>query len=61
MLEALDRDREIFKRLKEKTEYLHKGIAQVLIENKITHTINRVGSMISVHFRISFLPDQWCF
>ena len=50
MLEALDRDREIFKRLEEKTEYLHKGIAQVLTENKITHTINRVGSMISVHF-----------
>ena len=50
MLEALDRDREIFKRLEEKTEYLHKGIAQVLTENNITHTINRVGSMISVHF-----------
>ena len=50
MLEALDRDREIFKRLEEKTEYLHKGITQVLTENKITHTINRVGSMISVHF-----------
>ena len=57
MLEALDRDREIFKRLKEKTEYLHKGIAQVLIENKITHTINRVGSMISVHFAEEAVTD----
>lgn len=57
MLEALDRDREIFKRLEEKTEYLHKGIAQVLIENKITHTINRVGSMISVHFAEEAVTD----
>ena len=57
MLEALDRDREIFKRLEEKTEYLHKGIAQVLTENKITHTINRVGSMISVHFAEEAVTD----
>ena len=57
MLEALDRDREIFKRLEQKTEYLHKGIAQVLTENKITHTINRVGSMISVHFAEEAVTD----
>ena len=57
MLEALDRDREIFKRLEEKTAYLHKGIAQVLTENKITHTINRVGSMISVHFAEEAVTD----
>ena len=57
MLEALDRDREIFKRLEEKTEYLHKGIAQVLTENNITHTINRVGSMISVHFAEEAVTD----
>jgi len=57
MLEALDRDREIFKRLEEKTEYLHKGIAQLLTENKITHTINRVGSMISVHFAEEAVTD----
>ena len=57
MLEALDRDREIFKRLEEKTEYLHKGITQVLTENKITHTINRVGSMISVHFAEEAVTD----
>ncbi|GAA4813676.1 glutamate-1-semialdehyde 2,1-aminomutase [Litoribaculum gwangyangense] len=50
MLTELNNDKDIFKRLAEKTEYLHKGIAKVLIENKIIHTINRVGSMISVHF-----------
>ncbi|WP_167598804.1 glutamate-1-semialdehyde 2,1-aminomutase [Leeuwenhoekiella sp. ZYFB001] len=57
MLQALDQDREIFKRLEQKTEYLHKGIAQALTENKITHTINRVGSMISVHFAEEAVTD----
>ncbi|WP_166967470.1 glutamate-1-semialdehyde 2,1-aminomutase [Yeosuana marina] len=50
MLEALNTDSEIFTRLAEKTEYLHKGFAKVLDDNNIAHTINRVGSMISIHF-----------
>ncbi len=50
MLEALNSDVEIFNRLEEKTTYLHKGIEKVLTENNIKFTINRVGSMISVHF-----------
>ena len=50
MLKTIDDDKQLFKRLEEKTTYLHKGIAKVLIENNIDHTINRVGSMISVHF-----------
>jgi len=50
MLTELDNDAEVFKRLEEKTAYLHEGIAKVLNANTITHTINRVGSMISVHF-----------
>ncbi|WP_034061624.1 glutamate-1-semialdehyde 2,1-aminomutase [Lacinutrix jangbogonensis] len=50
MLKALNSDTEVFKRLAEKTEYLHKGLAKVLNSNNVTHTINRVGSMISVHF-----------
>ncbi|GAA4960272.1 glutamate-1-semialdehyde 2,1-aminomutase [Algibacter aquimarinus] len=50
MLNALNDDNEVFNRLADKTEYLHKGITKVLSKNKITHTINRVGSMISVHF-----------
>jgi len=50
MLTELNTDAEVFKRLEDKTAYLHKGIAKVLDKNSITHTINRVGSMISVHF-----------
>ncbi|GAA4298932.1 glutamate-1-semialdehyde 2,1-aminomutase [Aestuariibaculum suncheonense] len=50
MLRALNADPEIFTRLEEKTAYLHKGIDKVLTDNNITYTINRVGSMISVHF-----------
>ncbi|MEW7278656.1 glutamate-1-semialdehyde 2,1-aminomutase [Aquimarina sp. 2201CG1-2-11] len=50
MLTELNEKQEIFKSLADKTEYLHKGIARVLTEENITHTINRVGSMISVHF-----------
>lgn len=50
MLKELNSGVEIFSRLAEKTEYLHHGISKVLNANKISHTINRVGSMISVHF-----------
>ncbi|UKM64804.1 glutamate-1-semialdehyde 2,1-aminomutase [Flavobacteriaceae bacterium GSB9] len=50
MLTTLNNDNEIFNRLAEKTEYLHRGIAKVLGDNNIAHTINRTGSMISVHF-----------
>ena len=50
MLKALHDDQEIFKRLEDKTAYLEKGIRKVLQENQVVFTINRVGSMISVHF-----------
>lgn len=50
MLTELNNSPEIYKSLAEKTEYLHKGISKVLTENKVTHSINRKGSMISVHF-----------
>lgn len=50
MLKALNSDKEIFNRLEQKTAYLEKGIRKVLNENNIIFTINRVGSMISVHF-----------
>jgi glutamate-1-semialdehyde 2,1-aminomutase len=50
MLKALNADAAIFKRLDEKTAYLEKGIRQVLTEEGVVFTINRVGSMISVHF-----------
>jgi glutamate-1-semialdehyde 2,1-aminomutase len=50
MLQSLNNDSTIFKRLEEKTAYLHKGIQEILSKNKVDFTINRVGSMISVHF-----------
>lgn len=50
MLQTLNNDSDIYKRLEEKTEYLHKGIQKVLNDNNVVFTINRVGSMISVHF-----------
>lgn len=50
MLTELNDNPAVFKSLEEKTEYLHKGLHEVLEKNKITHTINRLGSMISVHF-----------
>ena len=50
MLVELNADTQIFSRLEEKTAYLEKGIDKVLSENHIEFTINRVGSMISVHF-----------
>ncbi len=50
MLKALNADAGIFSRLDEKTAYLEKGIQKVLTEANVVFTINRVGSMISVHF-----------
>ncbi len=50
MLTELNDNPAIFKSLEEKTAYLHKGLQEVFEKNKITHTINRLGSMISVHF-----------
>ncbi|MCF4101212.1 glutamate-1-semialdehyde 2,1-aminomutase [Gillisia sp. M10.2A] len=50
MLTELDEQREIFKSIEEKTAYLHQGMEKVLVANNIPHTINRLGSMISVHF-----------
>ena len=50
MLKALESDVEVFDRLAKKTAYLHEGITAALTAHQITHTINRIGSMISVHF-----------
>ncbi|SHJ36916.1 glutamate-1-semialdehyde 2,1-aminomutase [Aquimarina spongiae] len=50
MLTELHTQPEIFKSIEEKTAYLHKGMAEVLTAKGIVHTINRLGSMISVHF-----------
>lgn len=50
MLETINNDVDLFNRLEAKTAYLEKGIRERLEANNIVFTINRVGSMISVHF-----------
>lgn len=57
MLQALNNDLAIYDRLAAKTAYLHQGIEKVLKENNIVFTINRVGSMISVHFDANPVVD----
>lgn len=50
MLKALDADPEIFIRLEAKTAYLENGMRAKLDASGLAYTINRRGSMISVHF-----------
>jgi len=50
MLNALEKDQAVFQRLSDKTLYLENGIQKALAANGIAFTINRLGSMISVHF-----------
>ena len=57
MLQTLNNDADIFKRLEAKTAYLHKGIEKVLTANNVVYTINRVGSMVSVHFDANPVVD----
>ncbi len=57
MLQEINNDNSLFERLEEKTAYLEKGIRRVLEENKVIFTINRVGSMISVHFDENAVVD----
>jgi glutamate-1-semialdehyde 2,1-aminomutase len=57
MLQALEKDKTVFKRLEEKTVYLAAGIDRVLKANKIVFTINQIGSMISVHFEETPVTD----
>ncbi|MEL1243358.1 glutamate-1-semialdehyde 2,1-aminomutase [Flavobacterium sp. DGU11] len=57
MLKALNGDADIFTRLDAKTAYLETGIRQKLDETNLAYTINRTGSMISVHFDASPVTD----
>ncbi len=50
MLTALNQQPEVFTSLEKKTTYLHEGLAKVLNHHEIPHQINRLGSMLSVHF-----------
>lgn len=57
MLKALNEDEAVFQRLSEKTIYLENGIQKALSSNGIDFTINRIGSMISVHFDAAPVVD----
>lgn len=57
MLRALHNDAGVFKRLEEKTAYLEQGIRTILTNKSVVHTVNRVGSMISVHFDANPVTD----
>ncbi len=57
MLKSLNSEPEIFERLEQKTTYLEKGISEKLTANNVKFTINRVGSMISVHFDENAVTD----
>lgn len=57
MLKELNINSGIFKSLEEKTAYLHNGLEAVLNKNNVIHTINRLGSMISIHFSESEVVD----
>ena len=50
MLTELKNNPNIFTELDEKTAYLHKGLAEVLTAAKTPFVINRLGSMLSLHF-----------
>lgn len=50
MLQELNNDPEIYNRLEDKAMYLQNGLVDVFHKYNITHTMNRLGSMISVHF-----------
>ena len=50
MLEALNKDDAVFDRLEKKTKRLHQGFDSVLSSSEVPYQINRLGSMISIHF-----------
>ncbi len=50
MLKELNENKNIFNSINKKTEYLHKGLNESLISANVKFTINRIGSMISIHF-----------
>jgi len=50
MLKTLKDDPSIYTQIDEKTAYLHKGLDEALRSADTPYVINRLGSMISVHF-----------
>ena len=48
---------EIFQSLENKTAYLNKGFENALKKTDFPHTINRLGSMMSLHFTSDKVVD----
>lgn len=57
MLKELNNNQSIFESINKKTEYLHKGLEKALSAEGVKFTINRLGSMISVHFSENPVTD----
>ena len=57
MLTALDSQREVFDSLADKTAYLHEGMNNILSKSRVDYQINRLGSMISLHFTDTAVKD----
>lgn len=57
MLKALNQDDGLFDRLADKTKYLQDGFESVLSNSGMPYQINRIGSMISVHFTDQVVTD----
>ena len=57
MLTALDNQPEVFDSLADKTAYLHEGMKNILSKSSIDYQINRLGSMISLHFTDTVVKD----
>jgi glutamate-1-semialdehyde 2,1-aminomutase len=57
MLTALDSQPEVFDSLADKTAYLHEGMKNILYKSRIDYQINRLGSMISLHFTDTAVKD----
>ena len=57
MLQAINQDEALFDRLEDKTRLLHEGFDYVLSSSKVSYQINRLGSMISVHFSDQAVTD----
>jgi glutamate-1-semialdehyde 2,1-aminomutase len=56
-LSILNERKSIYKELEKKTIYLEKGLRESLGKKNIPFTINRLGSMISVHFCANEVTD----
>jgi len=56
-LSILNREPSIYESLANKTKYLHEGYVKILSDTEIPYTINRLGSMISLHFTDQSVED----